>query len=407
MRIKLFLILCTLIIVTTTLSGCYDARGIEDMLYATALGLDFSEENLLSLTLQFSVPSSSSESGSSQSSKTNITTVECSSINSGISLINSYISKEVNLSHCKVIVISEKLAAQGLSQYLDTLENNLEIRPDCNVIITRCTAKNFIENSSPSIETLAARYYEVALKSSEYTGYTTSTTLNDFIGNVKSSFIQAHGILGGINNGNNKAVSDGNYAGIDSQYKADETPIKNSSNVETFGTAVFYDDKLVGELNGMETICYLIVTNKLKTCMISIPDPFNINSSVDIRIDKKRKADINVEYVNDTPYISINVYLNGHGLSLDQDTDYASLKDINILNSYAEQYMKVQLENYLYKTSKELNSDISGFGKFVMSKYLTWDDWIESNWLANYKNAFFKVNVDVNIESGSEFNKSP
>lgn len=404
MKIKKFFILVILTIILLSLSGCYDAHGIEEFSYATALGLDVSENKLLSLTLQISIPSTTSESGSSQSSKTDTITVECNSINSGISLINSYISKEVNLSHCKVIVISEELAYQGLSEYVDTFANTVEIRPDCNIIIAKCSAKDFIENASPSIDTLTARYYEVALKSSEYTGFTTSTKSVDFIGDMKTTFVQAHAILGNLKLENRNTELN---SALDNIYKAGETPIEGSTNIEFFGTAVFRDDKLVGELNGIETICYLLVTNGFKNCTLSIPDPFNINSSVDLRLNKKRNSKVSVDFVNNSPYISVEVFLEGYGISLDESTDYSSVEDISILNNYAEQYLKLQLENYLYKTSKELNSDISGFGKYALSKYLTWDEWISSNWLENYKNSFFNVKVHVNIQSGGEFNKSP
>lgn len=404
MKIKKFFILVILTIILLSLSGCYDAHGIEEFSYATALGLDVSENKLLSLTLQISIPSTTSESGSSQSSKTDTITVECNSINSGISLINSYISKEVNLSHCKVIVISEELAYQGLSEYVDTFANTVEIRPDCNVIIAKCSAKDFIENASPSIDTLTARYYEVALKSSEYTGFTTSTKSVDFIGDMKTTFVQAHAILGNLKLENRNTELN---SALDNIYKAGETPIEGSTNIEFFGTAVFRDDKLVGELNGIETICYLLVTNGFKNSTLSIPDPFNINSSVDLRLNKKRNSKVSVDFVNNSPYISVEVFLEGYGISLDESTDYSSVEDISILNNYAEQYLKLQLENYLYKTSKELNSDISGFGKYALSKYLTWDEWISSNWLENYKNSFFNVKVHVNIQSGGEFNKSP
>ncbi len=182
---------------------------------------------------------------------------------------------------------------------------------------------------------------------------------------------------------------------------------KIQNGVETFGTAVFYDDKLVGELTGMETICFLLVTNKLKTCTISVPDPFTRNSTLDLRINKKKDAKINLEFINGTPYISIEVFLEGFGLSLDDATNYDSSVDLNTINDYTEEYLKVQLENYLYKTSKEFHSDISGFGKYALSKYLTWDEWINSNWLENYKNAFFDVKVNMYVNSGYEFNKSP
>ena len=405
---KIFLFIFTLIFCLTFLSGCYDARGIEDMAYATALGLDISETNNLYLTLQFSIPGSgsSSDSGSSQSSKTDTTTVECSSINSGLSLINSYISKEVNLSHCKVIIFSEKLASFGLNDYIDTLSNNIELRPDCNVIISRCTAKEFIEKASPSIETLTARYYEVALKSNEYTGYTTATTYARFISDVKNKFTQGSAILGGLNYGENFSENEP-FVGMDSQYKAGSTPISDVNNVETFGTAVFFNDKIVGELNGIETIYHLLISSKLQSCTLSIPSPFDSTSNIDLQVRQKKNTKINLSMVNGSPYISVSVFLEAHGLTLNENIDYSSRENNFLLENYARDYLKLQLESYLYKTSKSFNSDIDGFGKYALSKYLTFDEWDKSSWLENYKNAFFDVSVNISILSGSEFDKSP
>ena len=361
---------------------------------------------MLLLTFQISIPGTSSESGSSQSSKTENTTVQCSSIESGISLVNSYISKQINLSHCKAIVFSEKIAARGLSEYIDTLSNNVEIRPDCNVIISRCSAKDFIENAEPSIETLTARYYEVALKSSEYTGYTTSTEFATFVNDIKNSFIQASAILGGFNNGNNK-INEEPYVGIDGTYKANESPIDDINNIETFGTAVFYDDKLVGELTGFETICLLLISDKIENCTISIPNPFETNAEIDLFVRKSKKPKIKVEIVNGTPYISVDLFIEAHGLTLNESVDYTSIQSIKTLENSAEQYLKMQVTKFLYKTSKDFHSDIVGFGKYALSKYKTWQEWENSNWTDNYKNSFFNVNVNVSILSGSEFDKSP
>lgn len=405
--LPLFMIIVTILF---SLTGCYDAHGIEDFAYATAIGIDISEDNFLLLTLQFSNPPSNSESSSKDSNKTTNITVKCNSINSGISLIDSYINKEINLSHCKVIVISEELAYQGISEYIDTLANSIEVRPDCNLIISKCSAENFINNAKPLVETLTARYYEVTVRSSEYTGFTTSTKLVDFIGDLQSEFKQASAILGGLSqssNYSNTSNQENSNNKSDNSYVAGETPISDSPRIETFGTAVFHNSKLVGELNGIETICHLISTNDLRSCTISIPNISTINSNIDLQIKQRKNTKINVDFINNTPYITLNVYLEGYGLSLDENIDYSSEEDIKALNLYAEEYMKAQLENYLYKTSKTFNSDIAGFGKYTLSHYLTWDEWLTSNWLENYKNSFFNVNVDVNIKSGYQFNKSP
>lgn len=438
------------------------------MAYVTALGIDIAENNMLSLTFQISIPesSSSSGSGSSQSSKSECTTVQCSSINSGISLANSYISKQINLSHCKVIVFSEEIASKGLNNFIDTLSNNIEIRPNCNVIISRGTAKKFIEEAEPSIETLTARYYEVALKSSEYTGYTTSTQFATFVNDVKNSFVEATAILGGVNMGDNKP-KEPYTIGIDGNYIAGDTPIKSgdkksesggedsnsnnggsssgtgsqdssggnsesessnsinnskstddkssneqsANNMETFGTAVFHGDKFVGELTGFETLCFLLISDNFENCILSVPYSLSDSSSeinqIDLSVNKSKKPKIKVDFSDDKPVITVELFLEAHGLTLNNSIDYTSMHDVEELEKSSNQFLEEKINDFLYKTSKEFNSDIVGFGKYALSKYLTWDEWQKANWTENYRNAEFKVSVNLSVVSGSEFDKSP
>ncbi len=73
--------------------------------------MTYGEENNIKVSFQLSIPSkNSSDSSNQEGSDTVIDTIECSSIESGISLANGYISKKLNLSHCKVLVISEEVA---------------------------------------------------------------------------------------------------------------------------------------------------------------------------------------------------------------------------------------------------------------------------------------------------------
>ena len=66
---------------------------------------------MLKLSLQIAILSGNDQSsgsfGGSSSDASTVISVDCSSVDSGISLINSYISKQINLSHCKAIILSE------------------------------------------------------------------------------------------------------------------------------------------------------------------------------------------------------------------------------------------------------------------------------------------------------------
>ncbi len=403
MQIKRLISLIIIIIFCSiSLSGCYSAQGLETLAYAVAIGIDKGDNDKLKLSFQFAIlgNSSSSGGGSSQSQESTVTSVDCASIDSGISLVDNYISKKVNLSHCKAIIISEELAYEGVSEYIFTLVNDLEMRPDCNIIISRCDASDYLENSKPTLESVSARYYELTLNSSEYTGFTEDVTLSDFYSDMLSTTTQPHAILGGINTSSENS-SNNDIAPYDLQgsYKAGETPIKSETVLENMGLAVFNHDRLVGELNGMESLCHLLIVNKFKSATISIPSPFNSEAIINLYLTTPKDTESSVELINGTPYITCNVFVTGNITSLDENLDYSTEENLKLIEDYTNSYLEQNILSYLYKTSKEYKCDIANFGRHVIGNYLTWNDWIESDWLYNYQNSFFSVNVNSNIRN--------
>lgn len=368
-----------------------------------AIGLDKGEDNLLKLSLQFSAPKSGDTgSGSQQFTNTLVTTAQCNSFDSGINLINSYISKQVNLSHAKVIVFSEELASSGISKYISTLMNNIEIRPDCNIVICKTTAEDFLNNSSSNLETLSARYYEQVIDSSENTGFTSAITLNSFYSAYKSSTSQPIGILGNIKTANlSKTSEDESYADADSNYIAGQMPIRSKTNIEFVGLAVFNEDKLVGELNGINSVCHLLCTNEFKNSTISIPSPFNQGEIMDIFIQSDKSNNIDVSILNGSPYINLTVYLLSYVDSMEYGLDLTSSENVSLIEEYASSYLKSKLLDYLYSTSKEFHADIADFGKYSAVNYLTVADWEKLDWKRIYSDSFFNVDVKIKVKNGN------
>lgn len=399
--ISLFLILTFF---TFTLSGCFNTANIDRLAYVVALGFDVGENNKLKLSFQISIPGGSGESGSSQSDSTIVNSIECSSIDSGINLLNSYISKEINLAHCRVIVFSEEFAYNGISESVYTLINKVQIRPTANVIVSRCSAEYFLNNSKPILEKLSARYYEVAQNSSEYTGYTDDITLSMVFSDLNDTFKQARAILGGVNTPNTQNENSEEISSEkDSNNKANETLITSKPNIESMGIAVFVGDSLVGELNGIETICHQLINNTIETFIISIPSPFEKDATLSLRLRQIHKTKNKVDLVNGFPYIESNIFVEARVLSVDKNSEYLNNENIKQIENYTNSYLSEHIYNYLYKTSKVFNSDIDGFGKYAVSNFLTWNDWTSYNWLDNYRNSFFHVNVDTQVKSGYIF----
>lgn len=394
---KFFAIFILTVLLIVSSSSYYSIKGIDNLAYVVAIGLDVGKDNNLKLSLQLSVPNGGEggSSSSSQSSSAVVNSIECPSINSGIALFNSYLGKEVTLSHCKVLVISEELAAKGVSEYLYTLTNDIQFRTDSNIIISKCDAESFLKYSTPLLDKVSARYYEIAPTSSEYTGYTESITCNEFFNSINDTISEPVAILGNINVPSTQKKSPDNA----SSYTAGETPISGESGIETMGLAIFNGDKLVGELTGLESICHLIVSSQLKSAQLRIPSPIEQLDYIDLYIELENNAKNSVYLVNGSPFIISDVKLIGRIQSMNSNIDLDNPNIISQIQDYAERYISHQIYDYLYKTSKELNSDIDDFGLSALKYFTNINDLTEYNWNHHFKDSFFDVNVTVDLRS--------
>ena len=350
------------------------------------------------MSFQFTNASSVSESGSTEQSPSIIYSIDCSSISNGINLMNTYIGKELNLSHCKVIAFSEELAMNGISEEVYTLFNNAQIRPSTNVVITKCTAKYYLENSKPLAENLLTKYYEIFANSSKSTGYTVNATLGEFFSSLICDSCEGYAILGGISSEDSESTT-----GIDSQKdsssKANSSSLSGKITSENIGMAVFKGDKLVGELNSIETLSFLATRNEISSFLVSVPDPNDSSSYIDIYLTPIIDSRINVDFVNGSPYIKVSYSFTGRIYSMKANSNYLDDAVLDKISDSCATYLETVFSNYLYKTSKDLESDINGFGKNAKSKFLTTQDFENCDWLEHYSDSFFDVSVDVSIRS--------
>lgn len=385
-----------IVLLIFSLSGCYSVQSIDDLTYVIALGIDKGKNNTLALTVQFTFPTSS-ESASGEAAPTIVNTVECASINSGITLLNSYTSKEINLSHCKIIVFSEELAVSGIGEEIFTLSNQVEIRPDSNIIISKSTAKEYIENSKPELENLVAKYYELNLFSQEYVGFTENISISNFFNKLNTTSIEPTAILG---NGNKLNLPSSDNSKDELDIVAGELPITEyKRESENLGIAVFKDDKMVGELTAIETMLHLILTDNFESGIITLNHPLKENSTIDIALYSHKKTNIDAKLINGSPFATIEVFLNSRLLSVDKNSGDFDSDEIKELESLINSYLENAILNYLYKTSKEFESDIDGIGQSLLTKFKNSKEWNNYNWPQNYKNTFFKVHVNTNIKS--------
>lgn len=386
------LIFIIIIIFICSFSSSYNSLNLDNLAFVVALGIDKSDTNNIKVTFQFVNPPSTSE-GSSQDSKIIIDAVDASSITNAINIMNSYLARKLDLSHCKIIVFSEEIAQDGISDHIYSIMNDVQVRPSSNIIISNCSANYYIENSNPSLETLVTKYYDTFPNSSKYTGYITNATIGAFFNSLVCEYCQGYAILGGI-------ISDNNKSSIDSDIKSGASNITGTRKSENIGTAIFKNDKLIGELNAIETVCLSILTNDVESFLITIPDPKNENSTLDIYMLPGKDMKIDVKIVNGSPYITIKGEFSAQIYSMSENSKYLDTDVLSLIGDSCNNYLESILSDFLYKTSLTYKSDVAGIGKYVLHKFRTNQDFTNYNWASSYVNSTFDIKIKTKMDSG-------
>ena len=400
--IKIFIIIL-IIIFFISFSYSYKTLNIENLAFVVALGIYSSDSKEIKVTFQFVNPPSTSE-GSNQESKIFQDTVDCNSIPNAINIMNSYLARKIDLSHCRNIVFSEDIAKNGISNYIYTLMNDIQVRPTSNIIVTTCSANEYIKNSKPSLETSITRYYDIFTNSGHYTGYVSNASIGNFYNALVCNSCEPYTILGGISSAS--STNSKSTVPSDSNIKSGSSPISGMRSSENIGMAVFRHDTLVGELDAIETVCFHILKNNLNGFIISVPEPEDNNSKIDLLITPKDNTKIKVNLINGSPYIKIDTSFYAKMYSMDENTSYLNPNAIESISNICNKYLEDVLLSYLYKTSVEFKSDINGIGKYALSEFFTNNEFTNYNWVNNYTNSTFKVTVNTTVSSGFLLNKT-
>ena len=86
----------------------------------------------------------------------------------------------------------------------------------------------------------------------------------------------------------------------------------------------------------MECLCHLILVDEFETATISIPNPYESDSIINLFIHAKKDPKISVNLINGTPYINCDITLSADILSLDSNSDYSTKESYTLINNYVE-----------------------------------------------------------------------
>ena len=163
---------------------------------------------------------------------------------------------------------------------------------------------------------------------------------------------------------------------------------------------------MVGTLETLDSISHLFVTDEIKTCILTLDSPFKSDEKVDMEITKLYKhTSFDISLINNSPFIEIDVYPKCYVKSSGKHYDYTKSENIKKLEEATNKYIEGIIRNYLYKITKNYNSDIAAFGERFTANFLTLDEFEKIHWNSIFSSSFYKVNVHTKITSSKLFNK--
>ncbi|HEY9062957.1 MAG TPA: Ger(x)C family spore germination protein [Pseudobacteroides sp.] len=390
------------------MTGCFDKREIDELGYVIALGVDKGKTNVLKLTFQIAKPQAGEGGGGGGGGEqpySNVT-VEAPTVYAGINMVNTFTSKQINMSHNKVVVFSRELAKEGIESYLHALLRGREFRPSMYMVVARNSAEEYLKAVKPELVLNPSKYYELTFQSYSYTGFIPNVQFHNFYKYSESLYKDPVAILGGV--GKFKSSDEFNVDKSTFRERGRDIPfggdfyagdVTKTGGVgsENMGLAVFNGDKMVGEMDGSDVKYLLMATGEYGHAYWTIKDPKEKGKFILLDIKQSRRPHHKVNLIDGKPLIDVKIILEADILSIQSTIDYEQGGLSNLLEKYVEEQIGNDMKVFLEKTSKDFNSDICGFGSYAKKYFLTWEEWERYNWKSKYKDSTFNIDISFKL----------
>lgn len=377
---KRFLPFLLILLVSIILTGCWDLKDINRRVMVVALGLDLAERtetenyeyiSMVKLTAQVAIPEKLSG-GAGQPLTTGAEAVwNVSAIGRNVSMcyvnLQQRLQNELFLGHTRVLVISEDLAREGLSRYMNFFRNNPEFRRLSYLLISENKAEDLL-NTFPKTVNVQAIYLMNLIEDEIQRQTMPDLPFIEIAIRDVTSGVDPIAVL----------ISSDKETGI----------IKYS------GLAVFRGDRMVGKLDVEETWSYLqLAEGKLGGLQVVRDVESEIGRLSIVFKDLKRKMRL---VLTEKGNFKFECKLSFEGIIFSQEVPAVYTKEIYLdqLENRVSTEVKREIETVFYKVQQKYNADIFGFGELVKA-YMP-EEWKR---IEDWHEEFKKVELELDVET--------
>ncbi len=369
MRVKKIVVLLILWLLAVSLTSCWDARDLEELLVVYGLGIDVSERNPEKYIVTMGFPTILAEAPE----KKHEFSVEVDSIGEAKRYLQNLAYREITYGSIRIIIIGEDVAKQGIIRHLDALLREPLFPGTTRLAVVNQRADALLK-FKPKVSLLVSSFLYESIKQSHHSTNVPFTTLRNF-----------------------------NYMHYTNGIQPSLPYIEfneNSSTMAVSSTALFNEDKMIYRLDDNKSKALMILKGEILkgfyTASFLEGEGFEDEAEyITIRFNEG-KSEINTEIIEDRVHISQEITIYG---SLVEYTpkevifDDAQLKEVE---KHIAKHINTDLKNTL-EILQSLENDSVGYGLHVRANHPDFFD--NHNWHRQFAYADIETKTTVKLQT--------
>ncbi|MCO7124495.1 Ger(x)C family spore germination protein [Sporolactobacillus shoreicorticis] len=365
-----------------SLTGCWDKGELNESAIVVAMGIDRNENNGdIDMTLQFIRPGALNQQQGSNESPYDVINASGESFLETVKKANEKLDRKLSFAHLKTIIIGEKMAKTGVTEFTDYLLRTFEMRQSTLIAVTPNNVSQVLA-AKHGIENVQATYMEGIVKTQKSMFNSSTTDVLHFINKMETK---------GLN------PVTGVFTLLNQQDISFNDEPQRKTGLLYSGTAVFRADKLVGYLNSRETRGLNYIINGKSGGYVLVPSPNDKSSKVSIELSKIKNK-ITPIRMNGSLTFCIHVEAEGN---IAEITDRSAVSKQDVLKKINQKFtdsITKDIRSTVNRSQKKLKTDILGFGRAYEKSYPSEWDKVKDQWASSFPTVPFKVKVKTEIK---------
>ncbi|WP_170292127.1 Ger(x)C family spore germination protein [Heliobacterium mobile] len=401
------------VLLLLVMSGCSSERELERTAFVLTMGIDKGEDGNLDVVFRVAIPRSMDIRAGGETTTLQETTkpitITARSISEAISLASTNVERKLDFRHLRIVLFGEELAREGLVFHqIDTLERNPEFRRTTYMLLTEGPAREIFLSTRPVLERSVSRYVDGIMQNMREQGYSRPITLHEFVSEIETYHVDP--VLPMLKN-NPMVLTEKSDSKIkpmpEAEYKqreagktepggkTTESLTRSGGNPSEFiGIGIFHQGKLMDKWSGWEANAYNLLRDTYHRAIWTFDDPIG-KYTYAVELSKSRSPEVNIHWQDETPQISVDLYLDGDLLSLQSLEPYVNPDGLATIENNAATIIEKEVLQVIAK-AQGMKIDPFFLSRYVRMHMTYIQDLQALNWREEFSRA--QVNVHVNVK---------